>query len=70
MSLTKFIEYIINQKGQIFNLLWQHIQLTLVAILFAIIIGIPIGILVSKNEKLRKYVIGLIFFKPYHLWHF
>ena len=60
MSLTKFIEYIINQKGQIFNLLWQHIQLTLVAILFAIIIGIPIGILVSKNEKLRKYVIGLI----------
>ena len=58
--MTKFIEYIINQKGQIFNLLWQHIQLTLVAILFAIIIGIPIGILVSKNEKLRKYVIGLI----------
>ena len=47
----------ISQKSQIISLLWQHIQLTLIAIIFAIIIGIPLGILVSKNEKIRKYVI-------------
>ena len=60
MFLTNFIKYIINQKSQIINLLLQHIQLTFIAILFAIIIGIPLGILVSKNEKIRKYILGLI----------
>ena len=45
----------ISQKSQIISLLWQHIQLTLIAIIFAIIIGIPLGILVSKNEKIITY---------------
>ena len=58
--MANFIKYIINQKSQIINLLLQHIQLTFIAILFAIIIGIPLGILVSKNEKIRKYILGLI----------
>lgn len=58
--MVKFIDYIITQKSQIFQLLLQHIQLTFVSIFFAIIIGIPLGILVSKNEKIRKYVIGII----------
>ena len=58
--MTNFINYMISQKSQIISLLWQHIQLTLIAIIFAIIIGIPLGILVSKNEKIRKYVIGII----------
>ena len=58
--MVKFIDYIITQKSQIFQLLLQHIQLTFVSIFFAIIIGIPLGILVSKNDKIRKYVIGII----------
>ena len=58
--MIKFIDYIIMQKSQIAGLLLQHIQLTLVAICFAIVIGIPLGILVSKNETTRKYVIGII----------
>ena len=58
--MANFINYMITQKSQILNLLIQHIQLTLVAIALAILIGIPIGILVSKNEKMRTYVVGII----------
>lgn len=58
--MTNFINYLVQQKSQIISLLMQHIQLTVVAIVAAIIIGIPLGILVSKNEKLRKYIIGII----------
>ena len=58
--MVKFINYIITQKSQIIELLLQHIQLTFVSIFFAIIIGIPLGILVCKREKTRKYVIGII----------
>jgi ABC-type proline/glycine betaine transport systems, permease component len=69
--LAKFLEYIVNQKSQIISLLIQHIQLTVIAIVLAILIGIPLGILVSKNEKIRKYVIGVInIFQAYHQWHF
>lgn len=58
--MTKFIDYMINQRSQIINLLFQHIELTLISIVLAILIGIPIGILVSKKESIRKYVIGII----------
>ncbi len=58
--MVKFFDYMISQKSQILNLLFQHIKLTLIAIVFAIVIGIPLGILVSKNEKIRKYIVGII----------
>ncbi len=58
--MINFINYMINQRSQIISLLFQHIKLTFIAILFAIAIGIPLGILVSKNERIRKYIIGLI----------
>ena len=58
--MTNFINYMISQKSQIINLLTQHIQLTAVAIIVAIAIGIPLGILISKNKSLRKYIIGVI----------
>lgn len=58
--MTNFINYLISQKSQIINLLFQHIQLTVVAILAAILIGVPIGILVCKKAKIRKYVMCII----------
>ena len=58
--MTNFINYIVSQKSQIISLLIEHIRLTILAILVAIVIGIPLGILISKNEKLRKYIIGVI----------
>lgn len=58
--MINFINYISQQKNQIISLLIQHIQLTAIAIIVAIIIGIPLGILVSKNEKLKKYIVGII----------
>lgn len=58
--MINFINYLVQQKSKIISLLIEHIQLTAVAIIIAIIIGIPLGIIVSKNEKLRKYIIGII----------
>ena len=60
MLLSNLLNYFANQQSQIINLLTQHIRLTLMAILIAIVIGIPLGLLVSKNKTLRKYIIGII----------
>jgi len=58
-SITKFIDYIIAQKEQIFTLTIAHIRLTLIAVGFAILLGVPLGILISYVKKLNKPVLGV-----------
>lgn len=53
-----FIEYLIQNKTQILNLFVDHIKLTVIAVGFAIILGVPLGILISYVKKLNKPVLG------------
>ena len=54
-----FITYIIENKDQIISLCIEHIELTSLALIIAIIIGVPIGILISYKKKLNKPVLGI-----------
>lgn len=54
-----YFEYVTKNMNQIFLLLIDHIQLTSMAVLFAILIGVPLGILISYYKKLNKPIIGL-----------
>lgn len=54
----KFIKYIIENKEQVFLLTIEHIQLTIMAVGLAILIGVPLGILISYVKKLNKPVLG------------
>jgi glycine betaine/choline ABC-type transport system substrate-binding protein/ABC-type proline/glycine betaine transport system permease subunit len=54
-----FIDFIVSRQDQILKLLLQHIQLTVVAVLIAIVIGVPLGILIIRVKKLSKPIIGL-----------
>lgn len=55
----KFIEYITQNKDQIFSLSIVHIKLTAIAVGFAILIGVPLGILISYVKKLNKPILGV-----------
>jgi len=57
-SIIGFKDFLISRQGQIINLTLQHIQLTVFAVLLAIIVGIPLGILISRVKKLSGPVIG------------
>lgn len=52
------IEYLRNSKEQIFSLTIEHIKLTAIAVGFAILIGVPLGILISYVKKLNKPILG------------
>jgi osmoprotectant transport system permease protein len=54
-----FIDFVISRKEQLLKLLLEHIQLTVVAVLIAIAIGVPLGILIIRVKKLSKPIIGL-----------
>ncbi len=53
-----FISYVLNNSSQIIELLIEHIKLTSLSVLIAILIGIPIGILICYIKKLGKPVLA------------
>ncbi|NYE09673.1 osmoprotectant transport system permease protein [Bacillus niacini] len=53
-----FYNYLSSNYEQIINLLGQHIYLSIISVLIAVIIGIPLGILISREPKLSKTIIG------------
>ncbi len=51
-------DFMQNQSGKILDQLLQHIGLTFISLLIAIIIGVPLGILISRQRKLAAPVLG------------
>ena len=54
-----FFEYISSNSSQIIELLVEHIKLTTLSVGFAILIGVPLGILICYIKKLNKPVLGI-----------
>ena len=50
--------YMFENIDQIMRLLLEHIQLTAIAVGLAIIVGLPLGILISYVKPLNKPVMG------------
>ena len=58
--MSNFFDFLITRKEEIINLLFQHIYLTFGAILVALLVGIPLGILITKVKSLQKPISGFI----------
>ena len=55
-----FVEFMSYRGSQIVQLFLEHVQITVIAIFLAVILGIPLGIILSMHEKIRKTVLGII----------
>lgn len=55
----KLLNYLIENKDQIISLCTDHIKLTSLAVLIAMLIGVPIGIFISYRKKLNKPVLAV-----------
>ena len=58
--MSNFFSFALERKEQILSLLVEHTFLTMLAISLAILIGIPLGILITNIKPLRKPILGLI----------
>lgn len=56
--MSEFINYVSKNYEQIISLIGQHIYLSVISVLIAIVIGIPLGIIISREPKLSKPIIG------------
>ena len=57
--MSNFINQLIIRKSEILKLLLEHIELTIVAVLIAVVIGVPLGIVITRNKKSANTVIGI-----------
>ncbi len=57
--LEEFITYCTNNINQIISLFLDHIQLTAIAVIIAVLVGVPVGILISYYKRASKPVMGL-----------
>lgn len=56
--MSQLWNYATNNYQQILELLWQHLYLSILSVLIAVVIGIPLGILISREPRLSKPIIG------------
>ena len=58
--MQAFIDYCSQNYMQIFDLLIGHVQLTVMAILIAIIIGVPLGIFITYFKPSKKPIMASV----------
>jgi osmoprotectant transport system permease protein len=57
--MDSFVNVIQERQDQLWNALLEHIQISVIALLLAIIIAIPVGIYLTKRDKIAESVIGI-----------
>jgi len=56
--MSAFMEFLSYRIGDIGRLLLQHLQITGMSITFAILIGVPIGIMITRKRNIADMVLG------------
>lgn len=52
-------QFIVEQHEKLFSQIVQHLGLTFLSLLLAIVVGVPLGILISRHKKFASAVLGI-----------
>jgi len=58
MTQQSFWRFIIEQQEKLFTQIIQHLGLTFLSLILAIIVGVPLGILIARKKTLSSLVLG------------
>lgn len=54
--ISKMLEYLSDNSAEIMHQIAVHLEVSLIALLVAVVIGVPLGYIASKSEKSEKIV--------------
>lgn len=54
--MQSYIDYFSNHMGDYIGMVGQHIRLSLLAVVFAVLIGVPFGILTGRFRRLYQFI--------------
>ena len=57
--MDNFADVFKERQSQLWSALLEHIELSLIALFFAILIAIPLGIYLTKKQKIAEAIIGI-----------
>lgn len=57
--MNEFIRTLSERKGQLITTIFEHIQISFLALLIAAFIGVPLGILLTKTRKVSEIVMNI-----------
>ncbi|MCG7409967.1 ABC transporter permease [Paenibacillus sp. ACRRX] len=58
-SIADLLAYMSRNSGMLWEYFVSHVVMVLSGLGLAIVIGLPLGILCSKNERLAKFILGI-----------
>lgn len=56
--MSNFIEFLSYRIGEIAELSVEHLQITAMSITFAILVGVPVGIIITRKKEISNFVMG------------
>ena len=59
VQMTNFSDILIERKGQLAVSLLEHIQISFIALFFAVLIAIPLGIYLTNKRNLAESIMGI-----------
>ncbi|NRF95998.1 ABC transporter permease/substrate-binding protein [Paenibacillus frigoriresistens] len=57
--MNNFFETFITRKAELLNDLIKHIEISFIALIFALLISIPLGIILTRKKRVAEVVIGI-----------
>lgn len=57
--MNDFIQEFLGRKDQLVSSLLEHVQISFIALFFAVIIAIPLGIYLTRHKKVAEGIIGV-----------
>lgn len=57
--MSGFLQFILERKAQVIILTLEHLHLTGISVLMAIVVGVPAGVLITRIRPLARWVLGL-----------
>ncbi|MEB6277611.1 ABC transporter permease/substrate-binding protein [Staphylococcus gallinarum] len=57
--MTEILQTLSDRRGQLLTTVFEHIQISFIALLIAALIGVPLGILLTKTKKLSEIVMNI-----------
>lgn len=58
--MSDFFSFLSERHEQILSLVWEHCYISLLAVVAGFILSVPLGILLTRMEKVSQYVIGFV----------
>ncbi|WHZ00939.1 osmoprotectant update ABC transporter permease/substrate-binding subunit OpuFB [Neobacillus sp. YX16] len=56
--MSNLLSVLSARKSQLLNALLEHIEISLIALFFSLIIAIPLGIYLTRKQRIAEYIIG------------